>query len=201
MNKRWASRTVTVAFMALFLSAIPTTALAAGRNYAFYNGDVCRDRMLSACLSQSGAMNYGTLFQNIYGSSTKWRSGSGDGSQNRCASNSGPIPQGTTSIITHYDNKSDGSIHGRAWQLGDMRCVQGDPNSTLRTQLFMHTEETPSQGQTCGSPYDEHWCWDGPSDYYSIGCVKVSHSDVATIDSKWHAGSVGSPVLTVDAWN
>jgi hypothetical protein len=185
----------------LLLSTSTTTALAAGRNYQYYNGDVCYERMLQDCLSQSGAMNYGTLFQNIYGSATKWRGGSGNGSHDRCAINQGPIPKGTTSIVSHYDNKSSGDIRGRAWKLGDMRCMEDDPYSTLRTQLFLHTEETSDQGQTCGSPYDERWCWDGPSDYYSLGCVKVSHSDVATIDTKWHNGTVNSPTLAVDPWN
>ena len=71
----------------VLLLGMTGTAVAAGRNYQFYNGDVCRDRMLSSCLSQSGVMNYGTLFQGVYGSSTKWRAGSGNGSTNRCATN------------------------------------------------------------------------------------------------------------------
>jgi hypothetical protein len=175
------------------------SAMAAGKDYAFYNGDTCKNGNLSACLSRSGAMNYGTLFLNSYGNSTKWRGGSGNGSTNRCATNQGPIPQGNASILTHYDNKNDGNIHGRAWQLSDMHCDPSDPNSTLRTALFLHTEETDTQGQTCGTPYDERWCWDGPNDYYSEGCVKVSHTDVAAVDSKWHAGSDGTPTLIVDA--
>jgi hypothetical protein len=183
------------------LSVPSGVAEAAGRNYQFFNGDVCRDRMLSSCLSQSGAMNYGTLFQNVYGSSNKWRAGSGNGSQNRCATNQGPIPQGTTSITFHSDSYAGTSVRGRVWALDSMRCVAGDPNSTLRTELFIHTEETSSRGQTCGSPYDERWCWDGPNDYYSQGCIKVSYTNVASIDTKWHAGSVSSPHVDVDPWN
>ncbi len=201
MRQRLCLRVLASVFGLVLLSwmGLATSALAAGRNYAFYNGDTCKNQNLSACLSRSGAMNYGTLFQNQYGSSNKWRGGSGNGSTNRCATNQGPIPMGTTSISPHYDNKSDGDIHGRAWKLADMRCDRYDPNSVLRTALFIHTEETSSQGQTCGTPYDERWCWDGASDYYSLGCVKVSHADVADIDTKWHAGSVSSPVLVVDA--
>jgi hypothetical protein len=187
---------ITIALMTLS----PVDAHADGRDYAFYNGDVCKAMSLQYCLSQSGNMLYGTFFLGVYGNNERWRAGSGDGvSTNRCLTDHGPIPRANADILQHYDNKSDGSIHGRAWRLPDLHCIWGDPASQYRTQLFFHTEETPTQGQTCGTPYDEHWCWDGASDYASQGCVKIKRSDIAVVDTRWHSGSDSTPRLVIDA--
>jgi hypothetical protein len=189
--------TVTCALIAS-TAAFPTSALAAGRDYVFMNGDVCRARSISYCLSQTGSMGYGTLFQNFSAAGPKWRAGSGNGSTNRCATNAGPIPRGTATILQHQDNRPCCDIQGRAWQLSDMHCIPFDSSSTIRRELFIHTEENANQTQSCGSPYVEARCWDGQVDYLSVGCIKVKPSDIAIVDTKWHNGSDSTPKVSID---
>jgi hypothetical protein len=70
--------------------------------------------------------------------------------------------------------------------LNDKPCWDGTP----RGDLFIHSEETADNGQTCGYPYNEWYCWDGPTDYYSYGCIKLSRatpypSHLAQADNAW----------------
>ena len=109
----------------------------------------------------------------------------------------GWLPAGNYSLLGHWDQYPGTKIQGRVWRLQDKRCNGG--TGTLRTELFIHSEETWTQGQTCGSPYDERFCWDGDGDYYSVGCIKVSRaapypSDLAKLDGNWHnwSGLTGS---------
>jgi hypothetical protein len=60
----------------------------------------------------------------------------------------------------------------------------------LRTELFIHSEETSDEGQYCPTPYDDPFCWEGDFDYYSHGCIKLAHappwpSDVAQANYDW----------------
>jgi hypothetical protein len=121
--------------------------------------------------------------QNYYIAS--WRAGSGQ-SKNDCRSSVGWLPAGYYSILMHSDSYGGSKIRGRVWQLTDKACNGGA--GTLRTQLFIHSEENSSRGQTCGpAGTDYPFCWEGPNDYYSEGCIKVSHADMAVVDSDWHA--------------
>jgi hypothetical protein len=54
--------------------------------------------------------------------------------------------------------------------------------------------QTANQGQLCGSPYNERYCWDGDMDYYSLGCIKVArgpvvngYSDLGRLDAFQHS--------------
>jgi hypothetical protein len=86
-----------------------------------------------------------------------------------------------------YDNYNGGQIFGRVFRLSDHTCRNG---STRRTALFIHTKETPSQGQACGS--NDSQCWNGFEDYYSAGCIKVSHrnygfpDDIGNVHWQFH---------------
>jgi hypothetical protein len=128
---------------------------------------------------------------------SKYRAGSGNGGTNGCAYGNW-LPNGTYTVRMHSDFYS-GLIKGRVWYLSDYYCSNG----VTRTELFVHSEETASQGQTCGSPYDERYCWDGNADYYSLGCIKVArrpvvngYSDLGRIDN-FHHGTGTGPVKHV----
>ena len=83
----------------------------------------------------------------------------------------GWLPTGYYDLRGHWNNYN-GTIRGRVFYLQDKTCWNG----TWRTQLFIHSEETADQGQYCPTAGDDPYCWDGPSDYYSNGCIKLSHS-------------------------
>ena len=126
-----------------------------------------------------------------------YRAGSGV-NQNACDSGSdgigGWLPGGWYTLWGHWHD-FNGTIKGRVWRLQDKRC--GVYPYTLRTELFIHSEETAAQGQLC-----EPWCWDGDGDYYSLGCIKISRaapypSDLAKLHSNWDnwSGQHGSFTL------
>jgi hypothetical protein len=99
-----------------------------------------------------------------------WRAGSGNGSTDSCASNAGWLPNGRYGgkLITGFD----GDINGIVFQLNDKKCGTGE---TKRTELFIHSEMTPSGGQ---NPNVESERWDGRSDYKSLGCIKLRPQDI-----------------------
>jgi hypothetical protein len=97
-----------------------------------------------------------------------FRAGSGS-STDECWVGKGWLPGGWYNGWGMWDNYNGGKIFGRVLRLSDRTCRNG---STRRTELFIHTEETPSLGQNCGY---EPQCWDGANDYYSAGCIKVSY--------------------------
>jgi hypothetical protein len=104
----------------------------------------------------------------------------------------GWLPAGYYNLWGHWDNYNGSLIQGRVWRLQDKRCAGG--TGTLRTELFIHSEETASNDQTCGSPYVERFCWDGDGDYYSLGCIKIGRaapypSDLARLHSNWDSWS------------
>src|SRR5918912_2803929 len=117
------------------------------------------------------------------------RAGSGT-STNECYLGHGWLPAGWYDIVAHFDHYDASRVKGRVWQLSDKRCMGG--TGTLRTELFIHSEETAADGQYCPTVYDDPFCWEGVSDYYSKGCIKLAHappypSDIADADNDWDA--------------
>jgi hypothetical protein len=116
------------------------------------------------------------------------RAGSGSG-MNACQTNNW-IPIGSYNISFHDDHYAGSKIQGRVWRLADYQCSNG----VRRTELFVHSEETSSQGQYCPTSGDDPFCWEGVNDYYSDGCVKVArmpvtngYSDLGRLDSWVHS--------------
>ena len=104
----------------------------------------------------------------VYESPT-WRAGSG--SSTTCGEiGRGWLPLGWYDIWGHW-NSYDALIKGRVFWLQNKRCADG----TLRTELFIHSEETAGNGQYCPTAGDDPYCWEGAFDYYSNGCIKLSH--------------------------
>jgi hypothetical protein len=136
--------------------------------------------------------------------SVTWRAGSGDGTEagrNECSPNRGWLPAGWYAVRGHWPNYNGTKVKGRVWYLSDKVCWNG----TKRTELFIHTEETADNLQTCGQPYyDERFCWEGTMDYLSQGCIKVAYprlgfpDDIGSVHWYWHnrgGGSDGSCTL------
>jgi hypothetical protein len=105
----------------------------------------------------------------------KYRAGSGNGSKNECAVARGWLPNGKYNIEFHRTN-FDGIINGYVIKLSDKRCSNG----TKRTELFVHSEMKPNGKQ--GTIESERW--DGPSDYYSNGCIKLKPADIMDLFAK-----------------
>lgn len=135
-----------------------------------------------------------------YYASQSWRAGSGV-SQDACWIGHGWLPVGTYDLWGHWDNYN-GVIAGRVFYLQNKPCWNG----TWRTELFVHSEETAAQGQYCPTAGDDPYCWEGPSDYYSNGCIKVSRagfpSDLRLVHDGWHArsGDHRHGYFTIDDW-
>ena len=120
-----------------------------------------------------------------YQCATAWyRAGSGNSGTNGCLKYNW-LPNGYYTVRAHYDHY-DFTIKGRAWWLSDYYCSS---TGVTRDELFVHTEETADQGQACGSPYIEAYCWDGEGDYYSVGCIKVRRRPVDP-DGTSHIGKL-----------
>jgi hypothetical protein len=161
--------------------AIQTTAGVAANSVTFY---FKRTTNLQSQLTiQLSNADTGQIYQRV-----SYRAGSGD-STNECASSHGWLPGGLYSIIQHSDSYDASKIKGRVWQLSDHVCSGGA--QTLRTELFIHSEETASRGQACGpAGTDYPFCWEGNNDYYSEGCIKLDHwGGMPTIDNQWHSWS------------
>lgn len=111
--------------------------------------------------------------------SASWRAGSGT-TTDTCESFAGWLPNGWYDSPSGMNNNWNGNeIKGRVWTLQNKNCNDGTP----RTELFIHTEETYTNGQSCSSASDDPWCWDstpanagaaaGTNDFKSEGCIKV----------------------------
>ena len=116
-----------------------------------------------------------------------WRAGSGF-TTNECQVGAGWLPAGTYNLVGHWNHYDGSKIKGRVWQLSDKRCWNG----TLRTELFIHSEETADNGQYCPTSGDDPFCWEGDSDYVSLGCIKLSRaapypSHLAQANNDWDA--------------
>jgi len=122
------------------------------------------------------------------------RAGSGSGTD-ACQHNNW-IPKGDYAVLWHDDDYAGSAIQGRVWRLSDYQCSNG----VRRTELFVHSEETSSQGQACGpSGTDYPFCWEGAGDYYSFGCVKLARrptpSDLGDVDDFVHAHGAASELI------
>lgn len=131
--------------------------------------------------------------------STSWRAGSGT-TTNECERDRGWLPAGWYNRHAVYHNY-DSTIKGRAFWVEDKRCYNG----MWRTELFIHTEETASQGQSCPTSGDDPYCWEGdsvtPSDYTSQGCIKLSPTHIGQAHNHLHdttkGGSSSHSALTM----
>ena len=120
-----------------------------------------------------------------------YRAGSGNGSTNPCATAKGWLPNGKYNVEFHRTN-FDGIINGYVIKVSDKRCRNNGASGTKRTELFVHSEMKPNGGQ--GRIESERW--DGTSDYYSNGCIKLKPADIKNLFGK--AGRYGWPkTLTV----
>jgi hypothetical protein len=134
-------------------------------------------------------------------STISWRAGSGI-STDACWIGHGWLPTGWYDLHGHWDNFDGAAIKGRVFLLQDKQCWNG----TWRTQLFVQSEETASQGQYCPTPYDNPFCWEGDWDYYSAGSIKLSRagnpSDLAVAHSGWHgkSGDYRHGYFTIGGW-
>jgi hypothetical protein len=102
--------------------------------------------------------------------SASWRAGSGT-STNECRRAEGWLPAGWYSQWGHWNDYEGSAIKGRVWWVQDKYCADG---VTKRVELFIHSEETASNGQQCTSAYDDRFCWERVADYYSLGCIKLA---------------------------
>ena len=125
-----------------------------------------------------------------------YRAGSGQNT-NACDSAAydnvgGWLPGGYYSLWGHWNYYTGSAVQGRVWRLQDKRCNGG--TGTLRTELFIHTEETSAAEPSCVNPYIERACWDGDRDYYSNGCIKISRgptyaADMGRLHANWDTWS------------
>jgi len=104
-----------------------------------------------------------------------WKAGSGQ-TTNECnkwrrtGDKGGWLPAGSYVLKGMFDNYDGSLIKGRAFWFEDKVCNDG---VTLRSELFIHTEETRSQTQSCPTSGDDPWCWEATWDFISNGCIKV----------------------------
>src|SRR3954447_348598 len=132
--------------------------------------------------------------------SKSWRAGSGFSrtSTNSCRKNNGWLPDGT-SRPRLYSDYHGSLIKGRAIYLGQKRC----PNGTMRTALFIHTEQGAGNRQCPDRKGDQPCRWEYPqiNDYRSLGCVKLSPHDLKDLYDAWRRyfplGSPGSVSVRV----
>ncbi len=113
-----------------------------------------------------------------------WRAGSGyfRTSTNACRKNRGWLPDGTYRPTLFRDYPGN-LIKGKAIYLGQKRCANG----TLRTDLFIHTEQGPGSRQCADRRGDQLCRWEYPkiNDYRSFGCVKLSPSAMRELYAAW----------------
>jgi hypothetical protein len=99
-----------------------------------------------------------------------WRAGSGS-SMDECIRGEGWLPAGWYAQWGHWNHYAGSAIRGRVWWLQDKYCSDG---LTKRVELFIHSEETSDNGQSCTSAWDDPFCWEREADYYSLGCIKLA---------------------------
>jgi hypothetical protein len=114
----------------------------------------------------------------------EWRAGSGyfRNATNSCVRNRGWLPNGTYQPRLFADYHGN-LIKGRAIYLGQKACAHG----TLRTALFIHTEQGAHNTQCANGPGDQVCRWEYPqiNDYRSYGCVKLSPHDLRELYDAW----------------
>jgi hypothetical protein len=111
------------------------------------------------------------------------------------------IPNTDIAGTSQYDNDyyvvlSDPNygqdIFGTAWQIHNHLyggAIQANCDTDFayeRDDILIHSEMTNDHQQTnCSGTGDSPTCWEGPSDYFSLGCIKVSFANI------WGTASVG----------
>lgn len=114
-----------------------------------------------------------------------WRAGSGTGPRGTdgCVRNEGWLPHGDYTFV-QQDRRDGNFIDGRVFQLENKRCRNG----TLRQSLFIHSEQTVTNGQCRDAPGDQRCRWEVPAynDYRSAGCIKMSPGDLAALTRRFH---------------
>ncbi|GAB3652126.1 hypothetical protein GCM10027596_00920 [Nocardioides korecus] len=110
-----------------------------------------------------------------------WRAGSGLGGRagrNACYRNRGWLPNGTYRVREYADYPGS-VIKGRAFRVDDHACANG----TMRTALFIHTEQGAGNVQCPDRPGDQPCRWEVPKidDYRSYGCIKLAPGDLAAL--------------------
>jgi hypothetical protein len=189
------------------VTVLNTPASAVGRNCAYFEFDK------AGAASPQGNVNSDLKWRYVdqFGRCVNvrnYRAGSGD-TQDPCQVNHGWLPNGWYDLGNegHIHNRNGALIDGRVWDLQDKACNGG----TMRTELFIHTEEEADNTQTCSpASADSPRCWDdtrafsgadvGTNDYFSEGCIKVRRmspegnwaNDMADIHSDWHNLGAGS---------
>ena len=115
-----------------------------------------------------------------------WRAGSGFGgphTRDACYRNRGWLPNGVYSFVQH-ENYWGSLIKGRAFSLGSKACHDG----TVRTDLFLHTEQGDRNTQCADRKGDQvcRWEWPKFNDYRSAGCIKMSPRDLRRLVRRYH---------------
>ena len=170
-------RLATAAFVAAVALAAAPTAGAYPTSFDFAKGSNLWSTLTITWQQLPG--HYSTL---------SWRAGSGV-STDSCWPAHGWLPNGWYDLWGHWNNY-DATIKGRVWYLQNKQCWNG----TWRGELFVHSEETASNGQYCPTSGDDPYCWEGDHDYYSAGCIKVAHAgpiptDIGQVHTAWHEKS------------
>lgn len=185
-------RRITVLVVALACSA----ALAAPAGAASAYFDFTRKTNLNSVL----ALYWESLPGHL--SSMSWRAGSGTGGYGECVIGKGWLPAGWYDLKGHWDTYDGSKVKGRVFYLQNKLCFNG----SWRTELFVHSEETATNGQYCPTSIDDPFCWEGDFDYASEGCIKVSRagnpSNLALVHSNWHqrSGDQRHGAFTIANW-
>ena len=114
----------------------------------------------------------------------EWRAGAGyfRDSTDACAKNRGWLPSGGYRP-TLFRDYSGNLIRGRAIYLGQKRCGNG----TMRTDLFIHTEQAAGSRQCADRAGDQvcRWEYAKINDYRSYGCIKLAPGDLRELYAAW----------------
>lgn len=157
----------TIVLAATAVALVPFSAR--GNTYSGWFDYNRNNSNVAGCLSWGFVINDYPRVHALY-----WRAGSGSQLNDHTY---GWLPAGFYKIMGHWDDYNGTKIWGRVWRLSDKYNEHG----TLRTQLFIHTEETRYNGQYNPTTGDDPQCWEGDGDYASLGCIKLGYP--ADIDS------------------
>ncbi|MCX5106996.1 murein L,D-transpeptidase [Streptomyces sp. NBC_00439] len=120
-----------------------------------------------------------------------YRAGSGGGSTDECVPNTGWVPSGVYKIKGHFTNRGNWNprvaVQGYAMQLEDKYCKPAPGQKPVkRTEMFIHSEMLTNGGQAPDNWFekDDTWHWNGPSDYSSLGCIKLEPTDIKDLFSR-----------------
>ncbi|MFD8595929.1 peptidoglycan-binding protein [Kitasatospora sp. NPDC059646] len=119
-----------------------------------------------------------------------YRAGSGKGSTDECAGSEGWLPSGTYKVEGHMTDRGAGSytaVRGYAIQLEDKACKpKPGQKPATRTNLFIHSEMRSDGTQAPDVPFmdDDIWRWNGDMDYQSLGCIKLTPTDIKDLFSR-----------------